>query len=462
VFTIDLDAKDHVGARSIARLENGNWQVGIHIADVSFYVRERSALDAEALRRGTSVYLVDRTVPMLPHALSSNLCSLVPDQDRLAASVIVELDDSAQLIRYRLVRSVVRSRHKLAYEQAQAVLDGSARIDEETDLALRDLVALSEKLREQRQQRGSLDFDLPEARVVLGTEGEPIDIQRIERLASHRLIEDFMLLANETIARTVARRRLPFIYRIHEKPDADRLETLKEFVETFGYRLSSRSALVPKDLQNILAQVHGKSEENLVSTVLLRSMNRARYSDQNLGHFGLAARHYTHFTSPIRRYPDLVAHRLSLQAFVDREPARDNETAQNLAEIARISSEREQIAVEAERDSIELKKVEFMERHLGDEFMGTISGVAAFGFFVLLDDYFVEGLVHVSSMEDDYYVFFEEQYALIGERTARQFRLGDRVRVVVAKLTSRRKIDFNLVQQVGQANVRPGNVVLPV
>jgi ribonuclease R len=457
VFTIDpVDAKDHDDALSIARLENGNWQVGIHIADVSFYVREGSALDAEALRRGTSVYLVDRTVPMLPHALSSNLCSLVPDQDRLAASVVVELDEQAQVVRHRLVRSVIRSKHKLAYEQAQAVLAGNASIDEETDRALHDLVALSRKLREQRQQRGSLDFDLPEARVVLGAEGKPTDIQKVERLESHRLIEDFMLLANETIARTAARRRLPFIYRIHEKPEADRLETLKEFVETFGYRLSSRSALTPKDLQTILVQVHGKPEENLVSTVLLRSMKRARYSDQNLGHFGLAARYYTHFTSPIRRYPDLVAHRLSLQAFVDREPARDHATGQNLAEIARISSEREQIAVEAERDSIELKKVEFMQRHLGDEFMGTISGVAAFGFFVLLDDYFVEGLVHVSSMEDDYYVFFEEQYALIGERTARQFRLGDRVRVVVARVNiEERKIDFTLVQQVGQANVRP-------
>ena len=457
VFTIDpADAKDHDDALSIKRLENGNWEVGIHIADVSFYVREGSALDAEALSRGTSVYLVDRTVPMLPHALSSDLCSLVPNQDRLAASVIVQLDDNGQIGQHRLVRSVIRSRHKLAYEQAQGVLDGTASIDAEVDRALHDLVALSRKLRAQRMERGSLDFDLPEARVVLGPEGKPTDIQKVERLESHRLIEDFMLLANETIARTAARRRIPLIYRIHEKPDADRLATLKEFVETFGLKLGGRSAVTPKDLQNLLAQVHGKPEESLISTVLLRSMKRARYSEQNLGHFGLAARYYAHFTSPIRRYPDLVTHRLSLLAFVDKEPLTENATAQGLPEIAKISSEREQIAVEAERDSIELKKVEFMERHLGDEFMGTISGVAAFGFFVLLDDYFVEGLVHVSSLEDDYYVFFEEQYALIGERKSRQFRLGDRVRVLVARVNlEERKIDFTLVQQVGQSNVRP-------
>ncbi len=456
VFTIDpVDAKDHDDALSILRLENGNWEVGIHIADVSFYVREGTPLDAEALRRGTSVYLVDRTVAMLPHALSSDLCSLVPDQDRLAASVIVQLDAAANVVGHRLARTVIRSRHKLAYEQAQAVLDGSDSISPETDQAIQDLVAISRKLRAERMERGSLDFDLPEARVVLGPEGKPTDIKKVERLESHRLIEDFMLLANETIARTAARRRIPFIYRIHEKPDADRLELLKEFVETFGYRLNSRKTVTPKDLQDLLAMVHGKAEENLISTVLLRSMKRARYSHENLGHFGLAARYYTHFTSPIRRYPDLVAHRLSLMVFVDNEPITENATAQNLQEIARISSEREQVAVEAERDSIELKKVEFMERHLGDEFLGTISGVAAFGFFVLLDQYYVEGLVHVSSMEDDYYVFQEEQYSLVGERGGRQFRLGDRVKVLVARVNlEERKIDFTLVQQIGQADVR--------
>ena len=457
VFTIDpIDAKDHDDALSIRRLGNGNWEVGIHIADVSFYVREGTSIDAEALRRGTSVYLVDRTVPMLPHALSSDLCSLVPNQDRLAASVIVELDADAQVVKHRLARTVIRSRHKLAYEQAQGVLDTTSSIDEETDSAILDLVALSRKLRVQRFERGSLDFDLPEARVVLNAAGEPTDIQKVERLESHRLIEDFMLLANETVARRAARAKLPFIYRIHEAPDDDRLLQLKEFVETFGHKLSSKKVPTPKEIQNLLERVKGRPEEKLLSTIVLRSMKRARYSHENLGHFGLAARYYTHFTSPIRRYPDLVAHRLSIRAFVDREEGSGEATINLLPEIADISSERERVAVDAERDSIELKKVEFMERHLGDHFAGTIGGVAQFGFFVLLDDFYVEGLVHVSSLEDDYYAFREEQYALVGEHSGQIFRLGDRVRVQVSAVNiEERKIDFVLLEHLDRADVQP-------
>jgi ribonuclease R len=457
VFTIDpVDAKDHDDALSIRRLETGRWEVGIHIADVSFYVREGTTLDAEALRRGTSVYLVDRTVPMLPHALSADLCSLLPNQDRLAVSVMCELDDEATLLKHRLVRTVIRSRRKLAYEQAQGVLDGTLSIDTETDQAIRDLVGLGRKLRQVRYERGSLDFDLPEARVILNPQGEPTDIQKVERLESHRLIEDFMLLANETVAQRATQAKLPFVYRIHEKPDADRLEQLKEFVETFGHRLSSRKTPTPKDIQSLLVAVKGKPEETLISTIVLRSMKQARYSHQNLGHFGLAARFYTHFTSPIRRYPDLVAHRLSIRAFVDREEIAGASTVGLLPNIAEIASERERVAVDAERDSKDLKKVEFMERHLGDEFTGTISGVTAFGFFVLLDQYFVEGLVHVSSLEDDYYVFFEEQYALIGEHSRQQFRMGDRVRVQVARVNrEERKIDFALLATVEAGNVHP-------
>jgi ribonuclease R len=457
VFTIDpVDAKDHDDALSIRALEDGQFEVGIHIADVSFYVREGTALDAEALRRGTSVYLVDRTVPMLPHPLSSDLCSLLPHVDRLAVSVICVLDAEANVVKHRQARTVIRSRHKLAYEQAQAVLDGQLSIDAETDRAIHELVRLSRLLRQQRYERGSLDFDLPEARVLLDPEGVPTDIQKVERLESHRLIEDFMLLANETIARRAAKARLPFIYRIHEKPDNQRLEQLKDFVETFGYRLSSKKTPSPKDVQQLLQTVKGKPEETLISTIVLRSMKQARYSHENLGHFGLAARYYSHFTSPIRRYPDLVAHRLSIRAFVDREEISGDSTVELLPEIAEISSERERVAVGAERDSKDLKKVEFMERHLGDEFTGTISGVAAFGFFVLLDRYYVEGLVHVSSLEDDYYVFMEEQYALVGEHSRQQFRLGDRVRVQVARVNrEERKIDFVLVETLEPGNVQP-------
>jgi ribonuclease R len=447
IFTIDpVDAKDHDDALSIKRLDDG-YEVGIHIADVSFYVTEGSLLDAEALRRGTSVYMVDRTIPMLPHALSSDLCSLKEGVDRMAMSVIARLDVDGNVQAHKLVRSVIRSRHKLSYEQAQEVIEGRGSISPETDAAIHLLVELSRKLREKRVERGSLDFDLPEARVVLNTEGEPTDIQKIVRLESHRLIEDFMLLANEIVARKGARADLPFLYRVHEAPDAERIAQLGEFAKTFGYSISKGKKPTPKDLQRLLERIKGRPEERLLSTVVLRSMRQARYSHENLGHFGLAAKHYSHFTSPIRRYPDLIVHRICAHAFLNDENVRQAMNATMLPEIARISSERERVAVDAERDSIELKKVEYMERHLGDEFHGTIAGVAAFGFFVLLDDVYVEGMVHVSSLEDDYYRFRQERYEIVGEHSGRRFRLGDRVEVQVARVNrEERKIDFVLVQ----------------
>lgn len=444
IFTIDpADAKDHDDALSIRQTGPGQYEVGIHIADVGFYVTQGTRLDAEALRRGTSVYMVDRTIPMLPEALSSDLCSLRAGVDRLAFSVLARLDSDGNMLGHKLVRSVIRSRHKLAYEQAQQVIAEESSIDAETDAAIRMLVEVSRKLREKRMQRGSLDFDLPEARVVLNQEGEPTDIQKIERLEAHRLIEDFMLLANEIVARKGAKAKLPFLYRVHESPDDERIAQLAEFAKTFGYSLSSRKKPSPKDLQRLLERIKGRPEERLLSTVVLRSMRQAKYSHENLGHFGLAAKFYTHFTSPIRRYPDLIVHRVSAHAFLNKEDTRKAMSATLLPEIARVSSERERVAVDAERDSIELKKVEFMERHIGDTFSGTISGVTAFGFFVLLDAYYVEGLVHVSSLEDDYYQFRETMYALVGESGRRRFRLGDRLRVQVARVNrEERKIDF--------------------
>ncbi|MGQ0812971.1 MAG: ribonuclease R [Gemmatimonadota bacterium] len=458
IFTIDpVNAKDHDDALSIKTIGANEYEVGVHIADVSFYVTEGSALDAEALRRGTSVYMVDRTIPMLPDALSSDLCSLREHVDRLAMSVIARLDAEGNVVAHKLVRTVIRSRHKLAYEQAQAVIDGQGSIDAETDAAIHMLVEVSRKLREKRLDRGSLDFDLPEARVVLNLAGEPTDIQRIERLESHRLIEDFMLLANEIVARAGSRAKLPFMYRVHESPDEDRIAQLQEFAKTFGHTITKAKQPTPKDLQRLLERIKGRPEERLLSTVVLRSMKQARYSHENLGHFGLAAKHYTHFTSPIRRYPDLIVHRISAHAFLNEEHVRQAMNAPMLPEIARVSSERERVAVDAERDSIELKKVEFMERHLGDEFKGTISGVTAFGFFVLLDDFYVEGLVHVSSLEDDYYQFREERYEIVGEHTGRRFRLGDRVRVQVARVNrEERKIDFVVVRDEAGGRDRPG------
>ena len=450
VFTIDpVDAKDHDDALSIRRVGDNQFEVGIHIADVSFYVTEGSHLDAEALRRGTSIYMVDRTIPMLPEALSSDLCSLRANEDRLAMSVIARLDSDGNVLAHKLARTIIRSRHKLAYEQAQEVIAGKGSVDAATDGAIQMLLELSRRLREKRMERGSLDFDLPEARVVLNTLGEPTDIQKVERLESHRLIEDFMLLANEIVARRAARPNVPILYRIHERPDDDRIAQLQEFAATFGYSISKGKKPTPKDLQRLLERIRGRPEERLLSTVVLRSMRQARYSPENVGHFGLAAKFYTHFTSPIRRYPDLVVHRICGRVFIDQgdsDEQRKQIDASPLPEIARVSSERERVAVAAERDSIELKKVEFMERHLGDTFKGTISGVQAFGFFVLLDDYFVEGLVHVSSLDDDYYQFREEMYALVGEHGGRRFRLGDRVRVQVARVNREdRKIDFVIV-----------------
>ncbi|HEY0305345.1 MAG TPA: ribonuclease R [Longimicrobiales bacterium] len=448
IFTIDpVDAKDHDDALSIKQIGDNLWEVGIHIADVSYYVTEGSIIDAEALRRGTSIYMVDRTIPMLPHPLSSDLCSLMANVDRLAMSVMVRMDGEGNIVAHKLARTVIRSRHKLAYEDAQAVIDGKKTIDPETDQAIHGLVNLSRVLREKRSARGSLDFDLPEARVVLNKEGEPTDIQKVDRLESHRLIEDFMLLANEVVARKGAHNKLPFLYRVHESPDQERLARLQMFAGTFGYQVTSGKKVTPKDLQRLLERVEGKPEQRLLSTIVLRSMRQARYSHENLGHFGLAAKFYTHFTSPIRRYPDLIVHRVCAHAFLNEENVRQAMNTTNLPEIARVSSTRERVAVDAERDSIEMKKVEFMQRHVGDEFSATVSSVTAFGFFVLLDAYYVEGLVHMSSLEDDYYQFIEEQYALVGERTRRRFRLGDPVKVRVARVDlEERKIDFVLIE----------------
>ncbi|MGH7444757.1 MAG: ribonuclease R [Longimicrobiales bacterium] len=456
VFTIDpADAKDHDDALSIEAVGDDGWDVGVHIADVSFYVRPGSPLDLEALNRGTSVYLVDRVIPMLPHELSSDLCSLRPDVDRLAMTLLMRIDNSGALRSQRLVRSVIRSRQKLSYDEAQEVLDGRRSIDTGTDNALRNLLALSRTLRRARAERGSIDFDLPEARVVLAESGEPTDIQRVLRLDSHRLIEDFMLLANETIARTAAKRKIPIPYRIHEPPDAARIEQLREFVASFGLRMPARGKPSPKDLQKLLEQARGRPEEKLLSTVVLRSMKQARYSEENLGHFGLAASHYAHFTSPIRRYPDLLLHRICALRFLDQQGT--SPSAEAIAPIAKLSSERERVAVAAERDSVELKKVQYMERHLGDEFAGSISDVRAFGFFVVLDDVYVDGLVHVSSLDDDYYGFQEDAYALVGQNTGRTFRLGDRVRVQVATVDREaRRIDFRLLSAEAGSGARSG------
>ena len=446
VFTIDpADAKDHDDALSIRSLGDESWEVGIHIADVSHFVRSGDEVDLEAFKRGTSVYLVDRVIPMLPHELSTDACSLLPDTDRFAVSVFATVDSAGRIREARFERTEIRSRHKLSYEEAQAVLDGDESIDPETDEALHALAVLAEILREERKDRGSLDFDLPEGRVLLGEKGEPVSIRQVERLESHRLVEAFMLLANEIVARQAAQGRLPILYRVHDPPPTDKMRDLRTLLGRLSYRVP-RGKISQKDLQAVLKQVEGRPEEKLVSTVILRSMSRARYDVKNLGHYGLASDGYTHFTSPIRRYPDLWLHRVLTHSLVEGRTVPEHWEGQGLKEKAVRCSVRERVAEAAERESVDLKKVEYMERHLGDEFLGTVSGVTSFGIFVLLDDVFVEGLVHVNSMRDDYYVFRQDRYLLVGERSHRTFRLGDSLKIRIARVNKEELlIDFVIV-----------------
>jgi ribonuclease R len=464
VFTIDPeDAKDFDDAVSIKQLDNGHVLLGVHIADVSFYVPEQSALDREARARGTSVYLVDRVIPMLPERLSSEICSLRPDEDRLTMSAVMELDAKGEVVTYQVVDSVIRSGARLTYQQAQAMLDGTGEKDRDKPPAsslqpplygrvadaLRQLDRLSKVLIERRKKRGSIDFDLPEPEVTLDELGVPIDIQRAERLSTHRLIESFMLLANVTVARHMADAEAPFLYRVHEPPDQEKLEAFAHFVRALGYSFHTKEAHSPKYLRDFLSKVAGHREEPLVHELLLRSMKRAVYTPENSGHFGLACPLYTHFTSPIRRYPDLVVHRILRETHAAKGMSSERETrwTETLPEIGAWISERERIAVEAERASVKVKQAAFMEDKIGEQFWGIISGVTKFGLFVELEKFLVEGLVHVSSLTDDYYELDEAQYALIGARTAKRLRMGDLVRIRVLRVDRHlRQVDFELVE----------------
>ncbi len=446
VFTIDpADAKDHDDALSVTETTDGGVEVGVHIADVSHFVQPDTAVDIEAFARGTSVYLVDRTIPMLPDVLSSDVCSLNPGEPKFAVSLFMKLDASARVVSRRYERTVVRLNEGLSYEQAQAVLDGDGSISPETDHALHRLDAIARQVRSERRERGALDLDLPEAKVVLDDQGHPIDIRRRERLESHRLIEDYMVLANEIVAGDLEAAGLNVLYRVHESPAKEKVEALAETLSGFGLKVPRRKTLKPVDVQRLLDAVRGRDEEVLVNNLVLRSLKKARYHVENLGHFGLASGGYLHFTSPIRRYPDLVVHRVLTEVLIHGEPE-PYPNVDALAEVAERCSARETAAAEAERASVALKKVEFMERHLGDSFPGRISGVAAFGFFVTLEDVFVDGLVHVSGLGDDYYHFRERDHALVGERGGRRFRLGDRVEVQVARVDKEaRHVDFRIL-----------------
>lgn len=449
VITIDPgDARDHDDAISIERLAGGGARIGIHIADVSHYVREGDGLDAEAWERGTSVYLVDRVLPMLPHALSSDLCSLLPGEDRLTLAAFLTVDRGGALRGMRFARAVIRSAHRLSYEEAQEVLNGERTPATERDPGLREdlraLLEVSRGFRGRRRARGSLDFDLPESRIVLDEKGAPVDVRRRERLDSHRLIEDLMIAANEAVASWAIEQGVPVLYRIHEEPNPEKLDTLRLLAGEFGLSFPERNPR-PRDFQRLLDAVKGRVEEPIISVQVLRSLAKARYKTRNEGHYGLASPAYLHFTSPIRRYPDLVVHRQLARWLTDAGSVRDI-SRDWLAATARHASAREENAARAERDSVELKKVEFMERHVGDHFDGRISATARFGFFVRLDAVDVEGLVHVSRLAGDHYVHDRKKHALRGRRTRRSYRLGDAVAVQVVRVDREaRRVDFDLV-----------------
>ena len=447
--TIDgEDAKDLDDAVSLKQ-EGDQYILGVHIADVANYVQENSALDWEAKERGTSVYLADRVIPMLPRTLSNGICSLNEGEDRLALSCIMTLDERGRITGHRIAESVIRVNRRLSYTGVQKVLDG----DPEEQAWYPELVPMllemehvSGLLRRRRRKRGSIDFDFPETKVILDEKGHTVDIRPYERNAATRLIEDFMLAANETVAEDYYWQAQPFVYRVHEKPDADRMQRLGTFIRNFGYQLrTAGDELHPGEIQKLLDRIAGTPEEAMLSRLTLRSMKRAQYATDCSGHFGLAAPYYCHFTSPIRRYPDLQIHRIIKENLRGRLTAERVEHYEAiLSEVAKHSSETERRADEAERETVKLKKVDYMERHIGEEYDGVISGITAYGLYVELANT-VEGLVHVNSLEGDFYEFDENASELRGVRTGLAYRLGEKVRVRV-KGTDRlcRTIDFEM------------------
>ena len=527
IVTIDgADAKDLDDAVSIEILPNGHYLLGVHIADVAYYVRSGSPVDVEAMHRGTSVYLVDRVIPMLPPELSNGICSLNPQVDRLTLSVFMELDETGERTAYSIFPSVIRTVERMTYTAVRQILvdKDPAMLERYHNLVedFRRMEQLAKILRERRVDRGALDFDLPECKVGLDDDGRPIDLYRYPRSIADEIIEEFMLAANETVAWHLHIQELPGMYRVHEEPESDKLEEMNRSLQALGYTLPRLGKIHTRVFQQLLKRVEGRREERVINTLLLRSMRHARYDPTPLGHFGLAVKYYTHFTSPIRRYPDLIVHRIlqaslpaegfffpsawrprpdlnqvrvEMEAVGNKQSATDlgirandsdyyvsnskgrltvkgrkkaagaenlnweiaaenstpsrkevlNRLAPMLPQIADEASERERKAEEAERESVDMKKVEYMLQHVGEIFPGIVSGVTPFGMFVELEN-LVEGLVHVASIEDDYYIYVDSPPSLIGERTRRQFRIGDEVEVEVVRVSvEQRQVDFELV-----------------
>lgn len=450
MVTIDgEDAKDLDDAISLTK-EDGNYILGVHIADVTNYVQENSALDREALKRGTSVYLVDRVIPMLPHTLSNGICSLNAGEDRLALSCIMTINEKGAVIDHKIAETVVCIDKRMSYTSVKKILEEK----DEDEIArygtfvpmFEQMAELSRILREKRHLRGSIDFDFPETKMILDKQGKPVDIQPYDRNVATKMIEDFMLLANETVAEDYFWQEIPFVYRTHEAPDEEKIKKLVTFIQNFGHSLHmANKEIRPKEIQKLLAKVEDTPEEALISRLALRSMKQAKYTPENTGHFGLAASYYCHFTSPIRRYPDLQIHRIIKENLRGRmnENRREHYEAL-LTEVAKQSSQRERLAEEAERETVKLKKVEYMATRMGEVFEGVISGITKWGIYVELPNT-IEGLIHVTNLYDDHYNYIEDTYEMVGEHTGKTYKLGQTVSVrVIGTNRLERTIDFEL------------------
>lgn len=453
MVTIDgEDAKDLDDAVSIERLDGGKFRLGVHIADVTHYVKEKNPLDKEALKRATSVYLIDRVIPMLPRKLSNGICSLNPKVDRLALSCFMVIDSRGKVIQHEIEETVIKTNERMTYTDVTKILEQN---DEELikryDYLVDDFKAMEELcaiLRQKRLKRGAIDFNFEESKIILNELGKPIDIKPYDRAIANRIIEEFMLVCNETIAEHMYWTNLPFVYRIHEEPDEEKLEKFKEFAYNLGYVIRWGQDTHPRALQDILDKVKGKKEETVVSTLLLRSMMQAKYSPECVGHFGLAAKYYCHFTSPIRRYPDLQIHRIIKEQINGKIDENRIAKLSGIVEVAsKQSSEMERVAQEAEREVDDLKKAEYMQERIGEEFEAIISSVTSFGLFAELPNT-IEGLIHITALDDDYYIYDEAHLCLIGERTKKVYKLGDEVKVRCTRVDiDNREVYFDLIEE---------------
>ena len=445
-FTIDpSDAKDFDDAISFKVLKNGNYEIGVHIADVSHYVEENTVLEEEAYQRATSVYLVDRVVPMLPEILSNNVCSLRPNEEKLTFSAVFEMNQKGDVINAWYGRTVIYSDQRFTYDQAQQIITGdSLHENDKLNLAIKTLDSLAKKMRQRRMSHGAISFDKTEVKFKLDEEANPIGVFVKESKDANKLIEEFMLLANRKVAEFIGKKKKTFVYRVHDEPDIDKLEALQGVITKFGYRIDTRSRdTTSQSLNKLLSEVHGKPESNMIETLAIRSMSKAVYTTENIGHYGLAFDYYTHFTSPIRRYPDVMVHRL-LQHYLD---GGKSAKADKYEEKCDHSSEREMMASKAERNSIKYMQVKYMQDHPEQEFEGVISGVTEWGIYVEIIENKCEGMVRIKDISSDYFIFDERQYALIGQAKRKMYQLGDKVFVTVKNTDLERKhLDFNLIE----------------